>query len=50
MNNTIYFDNYIIDNSFINTDNITFVKNKTTNQICIQKIIPTLQKEVYEYL
>ena len=50
MNNTIYFDNYILDNSFINTDNITFVKNNTTNQICIQKIIPIEQKEVYEYL
>ena len=50
MNNTIYFDNYIIDNNLPNTNRVTFVRNKTTNQICVQKIVPIEQKEVYEYL
>lgn len=50
MNNTIYFDNYIIADDYPNTASIIFVKNKTTNQICVQKIVPIDQKDVYEYL
>ena len=46
----IYFDNYEAINNENNDENICFVKNTVTNEICIQKIVALYQKEIYDYL
>ena len=51
-NNTykIYFENYSIVNSNINDSNILLLKNDVTSELCVQKIIPIHQIDVYNCL
>ena len=46
----IYFDNYSIVDSDINDSNVLLLKNNVTSEVCVQKIIPIHQIDVYNYL